>query len=64
MKNSIAYFKKESNNIVCSCSLLVISAQVLGVPRVMDSLSVEGLQVVGPLPMAANDLVRSFLVGA
>ena len=37
---------------------------MLGVPRVMESLSVEGFQVVSPLPVAVDNLVRSLPIGA
>ena len=40
---TLTILKEKSNNIVCSYSLMVVSPQVLGVPRVMKSLLVEGL---------------------
>ena len=40
---TVTILTEKSNNIVCSYSLMVVSPQVLGVPRVMKSLLVEGL---------------------
>ena len=61
---TLTILKEKSNNIVCSYSLMVVSTQVLGVPRVMESLPIEGLQVVGPFSMAVKDPIGSFLVEA
>ena len=58
--------QKESNKIsyIYIWLLLVVFPQVLSVPRVIESLPIEGFQVVSPLPMVVDDHVGSFPIGA
>ena len=40
--------------------LLIVSSQLFNIPRVLQLPSIQGFQVVGSLPLAINDPVRSF----
>ena len=56
--------QKENDKISCIWLLLVVIPQVLGVPRVMESLPIKVFRVVSPFPMLVDDLIGSLPIGA